>query len=268
MQPGHAARWWRSRPRRSPPRRAVDSSARISSQGAERASRRSIRPSRARNTRPFTWLGSQSRTVAASAWERSSSSVSRSAARWFSGRSPRSATSWRRSARVWTRPGRPAVLGSTSASGVLAPCAQHRQAAVACDGVEPGLSSSSPVSRCRRGMGRREHLLDGVLGLLGAPEHVAAERQQRTPHSGRRGPRRRPRHRRAGGPPGAGPRAGPADPFGLRVRVVPIGGSSAWATATLSSSTRRGGKRSPITPEPRPASGVDAVETRNGRIHL
>ncbi len=55
--------------------------------------------------------------------------------------------------------------------------AQHGQAAVARDGIEPGPEVDDPVVGLEVTMGRGEHLLHRVLGLLARAEHVPAERQ-------------------------------------------------------------------------------------------
>ena len=61
---------------------------------------------------------------------------------------------------------------------VLAARAQDRQAAVARDGVEPGLEANRPLAGAQRAMSGHEGVLKGVLGLLVAGEHVPAEGEQ------------------------------------------------------------------------------------------
>jgi hypothetical protein len=61
---------------------------------------------------------------------------------------------------------------------LLAPGAQHRQAAVARDRVEPGLEADLPVGRPHRAVRGHEAVLQGVLGLVAVAEHVGAEGQQ------------------------------------------------------------------------------------------
>ena len=61
---------------------------------------------------------------------------------------------------------------------LLAPRAHHREAAVARDGVEPGLEVDDLVARPQRAIGGQEGVLQDVLGLLARAEHVLAEREQ------------------------------------------------------------------------------------------
>ena len=59
--------------------------------------------------------------------------------------------------------------------GALAAGAEHRQAAVARDRVEPGAQMDVLVRGRELAIRGHERVLDGVLGLLGGAEHVAAE---------------------------------------------------------------------------------------------
>jgi hypothetical protein len=70
------------------------------------------------------------------------------------------------------QPGRRLVL---ELSGLLAPRAEHRQAAVARDRVQPGLELDLAVVGEQARVGRGEGVLDSVLGLVARAEHVAAE---------------------------------------------------------------------------------------------
>ena len=114
LQPGQPRRWWRSSLRRSAPPRRVASCSRISAHGVTRASRRSMRAVRARNTRPFTLPASQPSTSATSACESPAASASSSAARCSSGSSRTSARSSRSSARCSTCSLSPSVGSSWS----------------------------------------------------------------------------------------------------------------------------------------------------------
>ena len=65
------------------------------------------------------------------------------------------------------------------AEWLLAPGAQHRVTPVARDREQPGAQMDRLVRGREVVVGRQERVLDGVLGFLEAPEHVAAERQDR-----------------------------------------------------------------------------------------
>jgi hypothetical protein len=58
---------------------------------------------------------------------------------------------------------------------LLATDAQHREAAVARDRVQPWAQPHRLVGRREVAVGDHERVLDGVLGLLHGPQHVAAE---------------------------------------------------------------------------------------------
>ena len=60
---------------------------------------------------------------------------------------------------------------------LLAPCGEHRQAAVAGDGVQPGAQRDRAIVGQERAVRGAEGVLDRVLGLLQRPEHVPAEGQ-------------------------------------------------------------------------------------------
>jgi hypothetical protein len=70
-----------------------------------------------------------------------------------------------------------AVLRAVEAD-VLAARAQHRQAAIARDRVQPGPELDAAVAGAQRRVGRPEALLERVLGLLPAGQQLMAERQQ------------------------------------------------------------------------------------------
>jgi hypothetical protein len=75
--------------------------------------------------------------------------------------------------------GEPVARGMPVVEGrVLAARAQDRQAAVARDRVEPGLEADRPLTGPQRAVGGHEGVLEGVLGLLVAGEHVPAEGEQ------------------------------------------------------------------------------------------
>ena len=61
---------------------------------------------------------------------------------------------------------------------LVAARAQGRQAAVASDGVEPRLEADRPLAGVQGSIGGHEGVLQGVLGLLVAGQHVPAEREQ------------------------------------------------------------------------------------------
>jgi hypothetical protein len=61
---------------------------------------------------------------------------------------------------------------------LLAPRAQDRQAAVARDGVEPGPEADRPIAGAQRAIGGHEGVLQRVLRLLVAGQHVPAEGEQ------------------------------------------------------------------------------------------
>lgn len=63
-------------------------------------------------------------------------------------------------------------------AGLLAAAAEHRDAVVAGDPVEPGAQVDLPLAGEHRLVGVEEGLLDGVLGLLRGDQHVAAEGEQ------------------------------------------------------------------------------------------
>ena len=71
-----------------------------------------------------------------------------------------------------------ALEGVVAAGDVVTPRAQDAEAAVAGDRVEPGLQLDRLPAAPEAVVGRDEHLLEGVLGLLLVAEHVAAERQE------------------------------------------------------------------------------------------
>ena len=68
-------------------------------------------------------------------------------------------------------------LGNVVEGALLLAGAQDGQAAVAGDGVEPRLELHRPVAGEEVAIRGDEGVLDGVLGLLGRPEHVPAERE-------------------------------------------------------------------------------------------
>jgi len=72
---------------------------------------------------------------------------------------------------------KPGCRGLDLGAMLLASRAQHRQAAVASDRVEPRLEGKLPFSTHEVAVGRAERLLHGVLGFLARPEHVARERE-------------------------------------------------------------------------------------------
>ena len=177
-QPGHSRRWRRSVVRRSAPPRRFASCSRTSAHGVSRAARLAISELRAWNTSAFTFSRGQPSTWPISSCDTSPSSASTSAARWSCGSPARSPSSARRSCRRSTWCERCSVDGSAGRiRHPLAPRAQQAEAAVARDRVQP----RPPVDLLRGAgdvvEGGQERLLDGVLGLLGGAEHVAAEGQ-------------------------------------------------------------------------------------------
>ena len=95
--------------------------------------------------------------------------------------------------------------------GLLATRAQHRQAAVARDRVEPRLERQLALTVALKVIeGRRKRVLDGVLGLLRRAEHVAAEARGCRRRGARRRPRRQARSRGGSAVPAARPPQGRA----------------------------------------------------------
>ena len=178
-QPSQRATWRRSARACSAAPRAVASCSRISTHGVSRARRQPASDSRAWKTSAFTLSRRTPRTSAISSWVWSPSSKSTSAARCSSGSCSRSASRPRSSARRSTSAARPSVAaGPSSRADLLAARAQHRQAAVAGDRVEPGLEADRPLVAAQRAIGGHEGVLEGVLGLLARAEHVPAEGEQ------------------------------------------------------------------------------------------
>ena len=97
----------------------------------------------------------------------------------------------------------------------LAPGAEHGEAAVAGDRVEPGAQLDALVGADELAVGGHEGVLDGVLGLLGACRACGGRRRgcrggggrrrPRTPARSRRGRARRADRRRRGGAAWRGP---------------------------------------------------------------
>ena len=147
-----------------------------------RASRARISASRAWKTSALTFSRRTPSTAAICSWDSSPSSKRTSAARWSSGRRCSSSTSSRRSARRWTCAAMPSNGPAPAASPSAETCArcapQRRQAAVAGDRVQPRAQLDVARAAAQRPVGGGEAVLQGVLGLLAAAQHVSAEGEQ------------------------------------------------------------------------------------------